>query len=171
MILDVNGMKPFLGKVFVAPTAVIIGDVEVGDGSSVWFNATLRGDVAPIRIGCETSIQDNCCLHGTFRKYDVRVGNRVTVGHGVILHGCKIGDGCLVGMGATILDGVEVGERCLIGAGSLLTQGKTFEPGMLIMGSPAKAVRPLTMEELQSLETSADNYLLYQSWYKSEVTK
>lgn len=164
---EARGYKPELAEnVFVADGAQIIGAVKIGEGSSVWFNTTLRGDVMPITIGRETNIQDGSVLHGTFGKFACEIGDRVTVGHSVILHGCKIGNACLIGMGSIVMDGAEIGERSVVGAGSLVTEGKKFPPGSLIVGRPAVFKRTLTDEELKFLEQSADNYLLYKSWYK-----
>jgi len=166
MIIPINGIYPKLhNSVWVAPTATIIGDVEIGEKSSVWFNTVIRGDVFPMKIGRETNIQDSCVLHGTYKKCGVVLGDRVTIGHQVILHGCTVGDGTLVGMGAVLMDHVVVGKHCLVGAGSLVTEGSKFEEGSLIFGRPAKMQRKLTSEELKHLEKSADNYLLYTTWY------
>ena len=172
MIVPVNGIYPKLHTtVWVAPNASIIGDVEIGEKSSVWFNTVIRGDVFPMKIGRETNIQDSCVLHGTYKKCGVTLGNRVTVGHQVILHGCEIKDGCLIGMGAVIMDKVVIGKHCLVGAGSLITEGSVFEDEQLIYGRPAKAHRKLTADEIQRLEKSADNYILYTTWYIGEGGK
>lgn len=166
-LITARDFSPTLGNdVFVAEGAQIIGDVRIGDRASVWFNTTLRGDVMPIVVGAETNIQDGSVLHGTFGKYSCSVGNRVTIGHNVILHGCKIGTGCLVGMGSIIMDGAEIGDYSVVGAGSLVTEGKSFPPRSLIVGRPAAVKRPLNEDELKFLEQSADNYLLYKTWYK-----
>lgn len=166
-LIKARGHSPTIGNdVFLAEGAQVIGDVKIGDGSSVWFNTTLRGDVMPITIGRETNIQDGSVLHGTFGKYACEVGDRVTIGHTVILHGCKIGTRCLIGMGSIIMDGAEIGDFSVVGAGSLVTEGKKFPPKSLIVGRPAVVKRPLNEEELKFLEQSADNYLLYKTWYK-----
>lgn len=166
-IIEARGFKPEIEKdVFVAEGAQIIGNVKIGEGSSVWFNTTLRGDVMPITIGRETNIQDGSVLHGTYGKYACEVGDRVTIGHTVILHGCKIGTKCLIGMGSIVMDGAEIGDHSVVGAGSLVTEGKKFPPRSLIVGRPAVVKRPLNEEELKFLEQSADNYLLYKTWYK-----
>jgi carbonic anhydrase/acetyltransferase-like protein (isoleucine patch superfamily) len=166
-VIEARGKLPRIeSDVFIADGARIIGDVTVGTGSSIWFNTTLRGDVMPITIGKETNIQDGSVLHGTFGKYACEVGDRVTIGHSVILHGCKIGNKSLIGMGAIVMDGAEIGENSVVGAGSLVTEGKKFPPHSLIVGRPAVVKRPLTLEEIDFLEQSADNYLLYKSWYK-----
>ena len=167
-LIAARGFAPQIQEdVFLAEGSQIIGDVRIGQGSSVWFNTTLRGDVMPITIGRETNIQDGSVLHGTYGKFACEVGDRVTIGHTVILHGCKIGNTCLIGMGSIVMDGAEIGERSVVGAGSLVTEGKKFPPGSLIVGRPAVLKRPLNEDELKFLEQSADNYLLYKTWYKS----
>lgn len=166
LIIEVRGKKPTYGEnCYLAPTAQLIGDVTLGQGCSVWFNAILRGDVSPIVIGNETNIQDGVVIHGTYHKSQVHIEERVTVGHSVILHGCHIAKGCLIGMGAILMDNSQVGASSLVAAGSLLSEKSSFPAGVLIMGRPAKVVRDLKPEELQALEKSADNYLFYKGWY------
>ena len=165
-LITARGHSPKIGQdVFIAEGAKIIANVQIGDRSSVWFNTTLRGDVMPITIGSETNIQDNSVLHGTFGKFACEVGDRVTIGHSVVLHGCKIGTRCLIGMGSIIMDGAEIGDHSVVGAGSLVTEGKKFPPRSLIVGRPAVFKRELNDDELKFLEQSADNYLLYKTWY------
>ena len=123
----------------------------------------------PIEIGDESNFQDNSVIHGTYKKCGTKIGKRVSVGHGVILHGCEIGDRVLVGMGTIIMDQAKIGSDSLIGAGSLVTQKSEFPPGVLIMGRPAKVVRELTAEEIANVNRSADNYLLYKTWYDSKA--
>lgn len=167
MIKAVNGRAPQIGEnVFIAESADVLGDVRLGRGVSIWFQAVLRGDVMPIEVGDETNIQDGSVIHGTFKKAAAKIGKRVTVGHGVILHGCEVGDLCLIGMGARILDNAVIPARCIVGAGALVTENARFEEGSLILGSPAKIKRKLTEEELAFLDQSADNYLLYKAWYE-----
>ena len=156
-------IKPFCGiepqieeSVYVSESADIIGKVKIGKNSSVWYNSVIRGDDEEIIIGENTNIQDGSVLHGEEKTI---IGNNVTVGHRVIVHGAKIGDNSLIGMGAIVLDGAEIGECCLVGAGALVTSNKKFEDGMLIIGSPAKAIRPLTDEEKKNLEKSAELYV------------
>ena len=151
---------------FVADTARVIGDVSIGDGSSVWFGAVLRGDVFPIVVGNRTNIQDNCVFHGTYKKCGVVLGDNVTVGHAVILHGCQVKSTCLIGMGSIVMDNVVIEKNSIVGAGSLITQGSVFDEGVLILGRPAKVVRKLNKQELEFLKKSADNYVMYSSWYK-----
>jgi len=155
-----EGLTPRVHEsAFVAETAAIVGDVEIGARSSIWFGAVLRGDVFHIRIGEDTSIQDNSVIHVTHGLYGTRVGNKVTVGHQVTLHGCTVGDLCIVGMGSTILDQAEVGDRCIVGAGALVTSGTKIPAGHLAVGSPARVKRALTEEELTWLEASALHYV------------
>lgn len=148
---------------WVDPAAVVIGDVEIGVDSSIWPHCTVRGDVNRIRIGALTNIQDNSVLHVTHGApeeggHDLHVGDEVTVGHRVILHGCRVEDRCLIGMGAIILDGAVVESETLIGAGSLVPPGKTLESGYLWLGSPVRRVRALTDEERAYFEYSAEHY-------------
>jgi carbonic anhydrase/acetyltransferase-like protein (isoleucine patch superfamily) len=160
LIRGFRGKMPQLdASAFVADNATVIGDVAVGARSSIWFGAVLRGDVFHIRIGEETSIQDNSVIHVTHDQYATVVGNRVTVGHGVTLHGCTVGDACIIGMGAIILDQAVIGERSIIGAGALVTPGTRIPPGTLAVGSPARPKRPLSEEELTWLEASAAHYV------------
>lgn len=159
--------SPVLGdNTWLAPSADVIGDVQTGADCSIWFNVTIRGDVMPIRIGSETNIQDGCTLHGTFKKCGVTIGDRVTVGHNVVLHGCTIGNEVLVGMGSVVMDQASIPDGCIVGAGSLVTENSSFETGMLILGRPAKAVRPVKPNEAAFLKQSADNYKEYTTWYK-----
>ena len=164
-----RGTKPNVGPgTFVAENATLIGDVRLGKDCSVWYGVTLRGDVMPILIGDETNIQDHVMIHGTFERSGTTVGKRVTVGHGVILHGCEIGDEVLIGMGSIIMDRAHIPTHSIVGAGSLVTEGQTFPPGQLILGRPARAVRPLTEKEIAFLAKSANNYLNYKTWYTDE---
>lgn len=160
------GHAPKVGEgTFLAPSSQIIGDVELGRDCSIWFNTVIRGDVGPIRIGDETNVQDGTVIHCTFKKAFTTLGRRVTIGHSVILHGCRVDDLCLIGMGAILMDNAHIPARCIVGAGSLVTENAKFEEGTLILGRPAKAIRKLTPEELAFLDKSADNYLKYKSWY------
>ncbi len=173
MILRYKDTEPKIEKdVFIAPSADVIGDVQIGENSSVWFGAVIRGDVNSIHIGKNTSIQDLSMVHVThYTKedksdgYPTYIGDNVTVGHKVMLHGCVIGNACLIGMSATILDGAIIGQESLVGAGSLVTQNKIFPPRSLIMGSPAKVIRELSNEEVASLYLSAQNYVKFKNSY------
>lgn len=162
-----RGLTPEIGeKVFIADNARLIGDVQVGDDSSIWYNVTIRGDVMPIRIGKEVNVQDGTVIHGTYQKYGTTLHDRVTIGHLVMLHGCEVGKATLVGMGSILMDGVKVGDHCLIGAGTLLTEGTVIPPRSLVVGRPGVVKRELTDKEVELLEKSADNYLLYKTWYE-----
>lgn len=159
MIISYHGKTPETGQAaFVAENAAVTGDVTLGKDSSVWFSAVIRGDGPHIEIGERSNIQDSCVLHAD-PGYPLTVGSRVTVGHGAILHGCEVGDGSLIGMGAIVLNGAKIGKNCIVGAGALVTGGKEFEDGMLILGSPAKAVRRLTPVEIASNLSSAKHYV------------
>lgn len=167
MKITARGFSPDIAEgVFMADGCRIIGQIKIGTGSSIWYNTTLRGDVMPITIGQNTNIQDGSVLHGTFGKFACTIGNEVTIGHSVILHGCTIGDQTLIGMGSIVMDGAVVPDHCVVGAGSLVTEGKIFEPYSLIVGRPAVFKRKLNDDEIKFLKQSADNYKLYQTWYK-----
>ncbi|MEZ5422854.1 MAG: gamma carbonic anhydrase family protein [Pyrinomonadaceae bacterium] len=145
-------------SVFIADSAEVIGDVEIGEDSSVWFGSVVRGDVNYIRIGARTNIQDNCVIHVSGGTHPTVLGDEITVGHRVLLHGCTVDDRCLIGMGAILMDGVHVGEECLVGAGSLLTPGTIVPPRSLVIGSPARVKRELTEDEIEFLDRSWRNY-------------
>lgn len=152
-------IRPRLGEeVWVAPNAVIIGDVHLADRANIWFNAVLRGDNDPIRIGRETNIQDACVLH-TDAGFPLDVGDRVTVGHQVVLHSCAVGEGSLIGMGAVILNRATIGRHSIVGAHSLIPEGKTFPDRVLIVGTPGRVVRDITDAEVARLEESARHYV------------
>ena len=142
---------------WVADSAQVMGDVVLAEGSSVWFGAVLRGDTETITVGRGSNIQDGSVVHADI-GYPVTLGNNVTVGHQVMLHGCTVGDNSLIGIQAVVLNGARIGRNCLVGAGSLVTEGKEFPDGSLIMGSPAKVVRPLSPEQIAGLQRSAEHY-------------
>ena len=142
----------------VAETAVVVGEVSVEAGASLWYGAVLRGDEAPIRVGRDSNIQDNAVLHCD-EDFPMTVGRRVTVGHGAILHGCTVEDGALIGMGAVLLNGCVIGAGSLVAAGALVTQGAVIPPGSLVVGSPARVKRPLRPDELAGLAQDAEKYL------------
>jgi carbonic anhydrase/acetyltransferase-like protein (isoleucine patch superfamily) len=161
-IYELKGVRPLLGRdVFVAEGARVIGDVHLGDGASVWFNAVLRGDYMPIRVGARTNIQDNAVVHITSGTNGATIGDDVTVGHGAIVHGCTVGNGCLVGMGSIVLDGAVVGDESFIAAGSLVTPGTVIPPRSFVVGRPAKVARPVTDRDLTSLREAATRYAQY----------
>ncbi len=154
---------------YVHPTSVLIGKVFIGPDSSIWPNTTLRGDDGTITIGAGTSIQDGTVVHLTGGLSHTAVGDRVTVGHNVTLHGATVGDNCLIGMGSIILDNVQIGEYCLVGAGALITQGKVIPPRSLVLGSPAKVVRQITDRELIQIEHSWKVYVEHAKRYRAEA--
>ena len=172
MIRAFQGMKPRVaGSAFIEETAAVIGDVVIGEDSSVWFHAVVRGDVHYIRIGNRTNIQDLSMLHVTHDTYPLVIGNNVTVGHHVVLHGCTVQDRVLIGMGAIIMDGAVLGEDCVVGAGALVTERTIVPPKSLILGSPAKVKRLVTDEELAWIRESAQNYVRYARQYLEEPSK
>lgn len=138
--------------------AKVVGDVELKSNVSVWYNAVVRGDQAPISVDENSNIQDNCVVHVS-KNYPVKIGKNVSIGHGAIIHGCTIEDNVLVGMGAIILNGAKISKNCLVGAGALVTENKEFPEGSLIIGSPAKAVRQLTEEQIKGIQENADEYI------------
>ena len=135
----------------------IIGNVNIGAESSIWFNAVLRGDIESINIGKYSNIQDNCVVHSS-KDYPVKLGDHVTVGHAAVLHGCEIEDNCLIGMNSTVLNGVKIMKNCIVGAGAVVTEGKEFDEGSLILGTPARAVRKLTDSEIDDIKDHAVRY-------------
>ncbi|WP_111413683.1 gamma carbonic anhydrase family protein [Billgrantia lactosivorans] len=155
-------------SVFIAREAAVIGDVRIGKDVSIWPGAVLRGDNEPISIGDNSNIQENCVLH-TDPGFPLSIGTDVTVGHLVMLHGCSIGNGTLIGMQSTILNGARIGENCLIGAGSLITSNKEFPPNSLIMGTPAKVVRSLSPEEVAGLTESSQSYVARKTRFLAEL--
>ncbi len=166
MILPYKGIEPKLHEtVFVQGSAQVIGDVEAGADSSFWFNSVTRGDVNYIRIGARTNIQDNSTLHVTNKTFPLILGDDITVGHNVVIHGCVIEDRCLLGMGSIVLDGATVGAGSIIAAGALVTEGMKVPPGSLVMGLPGKVVRMLTPDEAVSNLKSAANYVGYAKDY------
>ncbi len=167
MILSFEGRTPVVeGDAWVAPNATVLGDVVIGPRAGIWFGAVLRADVEKIRIGAETNIQDLCVLHVDSGGFPTLLGDTVTVGHRVVLHGCTVGDRTLVGMGSIVLNGAEIGADCILGAGSLVPPGMKSPSGVLALGSPAKVKRELTAEERASLLTSAANYVGYAKGYR-----
>ncbi|KGK17287.1 gamma carbonic anhydrase family protein [Vibrio navarrensis] len=175
-IRSYKGICPKIGdRVYIDSSSVLVGDIQIGDDSSIWPLVAARGDVNHIRIGERSNIQDGSVLHVTHKNaanpdgYPLLIGNDVTVGHKVMLHGCTIKDRVLVGMGAIVLDGVIIEEEVMIGAGSLVPPGKVLESGYLYVGSPVKQARPLTDKERAFLQKSADNYVQNKNDYLSQV--
>lgn len=169
MIIPFNGTAPKIDpSAYVSSSARVIGDVEIGAEASLWFNVVVRGDVHRIRIGARTNLQDQVTVHVTGGRWPTTLGDEVTVAHGVILHGCSVGDRCLVGIGAIVLDGAEIEPDCMIAAGSLVAPRAKVPSGHLVMGSPAKVARPLRPEELEHLRQSAENYVGYARSYRAQ---
>ncbi len=169
MIRVHGGKRPELGRgVFVAETCAVIGDVVIGDESSIWYGTVVRGDVMPIRIGARTSIQDNTVIHVTSDFSGTIVGDDCTVGHAAIIHACTVEDGCLIGMGAILLDGCKIGRGSLVGAGALVTPGTDIPAGSLVIGSPARVKRPLDASEREQLAYAAQHYVELTRRYLAE---
>lgn len=152
--------------VFIADGARVLGDVEIGKNSSVWFNAVIRADLSDIKIGEGSNIQDNAVIH-TSKDFGVCIGDNVTVGHGAIVHGCTVKSNVMIGMGAIVLNGAVIEENCIIGAGALVTQGKVIPAGSLVFGNPAKIVRNLTDQEIRSITDNAASYVEEAEQYKN----
>jgi carbonic anhydrase/acetyltransferase-like protein (isoleucine patch superfamily) len=172
MIRSYKGSAPQIGPgCYVDEAAQLIGDVHLGANSSVWMNAVIRGDVHEIRIGANSNIQDCCVLHGMKEKYGVYLGDYVTVGHSVTLHGCVIEDRCLIGMGVIVLNGARIGAGSILAAGTLIPERTEVEPGSLWMGSPGKFRRKLNEEEQETILSYANNYLEYKESYLREIGK
>ena len=158
-IYELNGVAPSLADTaWVADSAQVIGNVVLGDQASVWFGTVVRGDMERITIGAGSNIQDTSVLHADTGQPLV-IGERVTVGHQAVLHGCTVGDESLIGIGAIVLNGAKIGKNCLVGAGALVTEGKEFPDGSMIVGAPAKVVRQLTPEQIELLRHSAQHYI------------
>jgi carbonic anhydrase/acetyltransferase-like protein (isoleucine patch superfamily) len=167
MIYQFEDRTPSLPEeYYVADSASVIGAVCLGNQSSIWFGAVLRGDIEPITIGERSNIQDNSVAH-TGRNHPVVVGCDVTVGHRVTLHGCTVGNNCLIGMGAILLDGCEIGDNCIVGAGSLVGQNRKIPAGSLAVGSPARVIRQLSAEEISNVWNYAERYVALQARYRS----
>lgn len=172
MIRPYKGILPTVpATCFVDESAQVIGDVVLGEHASIWMSAVVRGDVNYIRIGANSNIQDCSVLHGMLNKWPVVLGDWVTVGHSVTLHGCVIEDRCLIGMGVVVLNGARVGADSIVAAGTLITEGTQIPPGSLVMGSPGKVRRPLTDDEKASIMTYGKNYLGYKEDYLRERSK
>ncbi len=169
MIRAYRGVVPRIAvSAYIDPSAVVIGDVVVGERSSVWPNVTIRGDVHYIRIGDESNVQDNSCLHVELNQHPLVLGNRVTVGHSVTLHGCEVEDECLIGIGAMVLNGARVGTGSIVAAGALVPEGMQVPPNSVVMGVPARVKREVTGAERDRIHRSASNYVRYREIYKEE---
>lgn len=167
-VRDLRGFSPRFGKnCFLAETAAIIGDVAMGDDCSIWYGAVLRGDVNTITLGNRVNIQDGAVLHTLYERSVVEIGDDVSVGHNVTVHGARVEDRCLIGMGATLLDNVVVGTGSIVAAGAMVLTGTAIEPGTVYAGVPAKKVKTLTPEEQERMIfQNAQGYLMYKEWYR-----
>ena len=172
LIIPHHGKTPVIpSTAYLAPTATVIGDVVLGEHSSLWFNVVVRGDCNYIRIGDRSNIQDNSTIHVHIKTHPTIIGNDVVAGHNVLLHGCTVKDRVLVGMGSTLMDGVEVGEESIIGAGALVTPGMKIPPRSLVLGRPGRVARKVTDEELENMIMfGVANYLEYKETYPPEAT-
>jgi carbonic anhydrase/acetyltransferase-like protein (isoleucine patch superfamily) len=171
MIYHFEDQEPSLPEeYYVADSASVIGAVTLHNQASIWFGAVLRGDIEPIIVGERSNIQDNSVAH-TSRNQPVILGDDVTVGHKVTLHGCRVGNNCLIGMGAILLDGCEIGDNCIIGAGSIIGMGKKIPPGSLAVGSPARVIRTLSDEDLDHIRGFATRYVALQARYRAGALK
>jgi len=167
VILPVLDKHPKWGdQCFIAPNATIVGDVTLGNNCSVWFNAVIRGDVNTITIGHDSNIQDGAVIHATYKKAATYIGNRVSVGHNAIVHGCTVHDHNLIGMGAIIMDNAVIEEYCIIAAGAVVLENTICESGFLYAGTPAKKIKPITAEQRALLNKLPDNYIMYAGWFK-----
>ncbi len=170
MIKSVRGKTPQIGKdCFIADNATIVGDVIIGDQCSIWFNAVLRGDVHYIRLGNKVNVQDGVIIHGTYQKSPTNIGDNVSIAHGAIVHGCTIKDRVLVGMGSIIMDNCVVGTNSIIAAGAVLTQGTHVPEGSVFAGTPAKKIKDISAELAQGqIDRIADAYIKYSGWFKED---
>ncbi len=167
VILPVKGINPKWGEnCFIAPNSTIVGDVLIGDNCSVWFNAVIRGDVNSITIGNDSNIQDGAVIHATYQKASTHIGNRVSVGHNAIVHGCEVKDHVLIGMAAIVMDHAIIEEYCIIAAGSVVLENTICETGFLYAGTPAKKIKPITDAQRALLNKLPDNYIMYADWFK-----
>ena len=158
MIKDLKGKKPNIDEtVFIAEDAAVIGDVNIGEGSSIWYSAVVRGDIENITIGKYSNIQDNCTVH-TETNIPTKIGDYSVIGHNAVVHGCTIGDNCLIGMGAIVLNNAKIGDNCIIGAGTVVTEGKEIPANSLVIGIPGKVVRQVTEEEIEAVKANAIRY-------------
>lgn len=169
-IIPVNGKEPIYGKdCFIAVNATLVGDVILGNECSVWFNAVIRGDVNAIRIGNKVNIQDGAVIHCTYQKTQTIIADRVSIGHNAIVHGCRIDENVLVGMGSIIMDGVHIGSNSIIAAGAVVTENTVVEPGSVFAGIPAKKIKSVNHNLIEGeINRIADNYLMYSRWFINE---
>ena len=166
LILPVNDIQPHLGKsCFIAENATIIGDVHIGDQCSVWYNAVIRGDVTSIRIGKQVNIQDGAIIHCTYQKAKTVIGNRCNIGHNAIVHGCRLHDHVLIGMGAIIMDHAVIESFSIVAAGAVVLENTVVETGFIYAGTPARKIKAISFEQRKLLEELPDRYVMYSGWY------
>lgn len=172
LIKNLNGKSPKIGEgTFLAETATIIGDVEMGPDCSVWYNAVIRGDVHSIRMGSKVNVQDNAMLHCTYEKHPLNIGDNVSIGHNAIVHGCTLQDNVLIGMGAIVMDDCVVESNSIVGAGSVVTQGTLIRSGEVWGGIPARKLKDISVELLEGeVNRIATNYVHYASWYEEKTS-
>lgn len=168
IILPVKGLSPAFGNnCFIAPNATIVGDVIMGDDCSVWFNAVVRGDVNSIRLGNKVNVQDGVIIHCTYQKTKTIIGNNVSIGHNAIVHGCTVQDNVLIGMGAIVMDNVEIASNSIIAAGAVVLENTKVPRGCIYAGTPAKKVKDISTELIHNeIDRIANNYIVYASWFK-----
>jgi carbonic anhydrase/acetyltransferase-like protein (isoleucine patch superfamily) len=167
VILPIKDKSPSWGdNCFIAPNATIVGDVQLGNNCSVWFNTVIRGDVNTITIGNDSNIQDGAVIHATYQKAATTIGNRVSVGHNAIVHGCTLKDHILIGMGAIVMDHAVVEPYCIIAAGAVVLENSICESGYLYAGMPAKKIKPVTDAQRALLDQLPDNYIMYADWFR-----
>jgi len=168
LVIPVNGVHPKFGaNCFLAENSTVVGDVEMGDDCSVWFTSVVRGDVNTVRIGNKVNIQDGAILHCTYQKASVTIGNNVSIGHRAIVHGCTIHDNVLIGMGAIVMDHAVIGENSIVAAGAIVLENTIVEPGSIYAGIPAKKVKEVNREKFRNLiEKISNNYIMYSGWFK-----
>lgn len=170
LILPVNNVHPEIGSnCFLADNCTIVGDVIIGNDCSVWFNAVIRGDVNYIRIGNNTNIQDGAVIHCAYQKASTEIGSNVSIGHNALVHGCKLHDHVLIGMGAIVMDHAVVNEYCIIAAGAIILENTVCESGYLYAGIPAKKIKPLSEQQIEMLGKLSQNYKLYASWFTKDL--
>jgi len=171
-IYKLGDLVPKLGtNVFIAPNATVIGDVVLGDAASVWFGTVIRGDVMPIRIGARTNVQDNSVVHVTAGTASTTIGDDVTIGHSAIIHGCTIGNHCLVGMGSIVLDGAILEDECFVAAGSIVSPGTRIASRTLALGRPARFVKKLAEADIASMRAAAEHYVEYATIFTAKLEK
>lgn len=170
VILPVNGITPRFGNnCYIAPNATVVGDVEMGDDCSIWFNAVVRGDVNSIRLGNKVNVQDGAVIHCTYERTKTTIGNNVSIGHNAIVHGCTIADNVLIGMGAIVMDNANIGSNSIIAAGAVVLEGSFVEPGTIYAGVPAKKVKNIEQQQVHGeIDRIANNYIKYADWFRHQ---